>query len=214
MTRLLVLPVLVVLGAAAPAAFGRQVPGPAGPGRPGAPQGTPADPNAPGDGELFAAAVIHALAANTPVTAGVQLAIPRQRAIEATPRMQRLKALTFDRRPGAVLKAWAPKPPENDPAAADPSAPKKPRKKPEGERLDREVEAFQRAVTPGQWPAVRAYLRGLSGIEARAAYGQMLRSLSVTPMDPNLQARMAGGMPIPPQVIERNVFHTDDLVGL
>src|SRR5262249_10240461 len=43
---------------------------------------------------------------------------------------------------------------------------------------------------------------------------QMLKVLAVTPMDPNMMARMAGGMQIPPQVLERNVFLTDDLMGL
>src|SRR5262245_11270888 len=104
MRRLLVLPVLVVLGSAAPAAFGRQLPGQAGPGRAAAPPGAPAAPNAAGDSEPSVADVVRALTADNVVAAGIQLAMPLNRAIEATPRMQRLKALTFDRRPGAVLK--------------------------------------------------------------------------------------------------------------
>jgi hypothetical protein len=128
--------------------------------------------------------------------------------------MQRLKTLPYDRRPGAVLKAWAPKPREDSPPETDPGAPKKPKKTPEQEKLDAELEALQRAVTLGEWPAVKAYLRGLTEYEARAAYSQVLRSLATTPMDPALAQRMAAGMQIPPQVLERNVLHTEDLIGL
>jgi hypothetical protein len=158
--------------------------------------------------------VASAAAATDPLSAVLQLGMPIQQSIEASPRMQRLKALTFDRRPGAILTAWAPAKPDTE-ENTDPSEPKKPKKKPEEEKLDKELAAFQKAVTLSQWPAVKAYLRSLTLVEAKAAYSQMLRSLSTTQMDPQLMMRMQqSGMPVLPQVMERNIFHTEDLLGL
>jgi hypothetical protein len=175
---------------------------PGAPAAPGADLGPDADPALP--------AVCLAMTSPSPLQAAVQLAAPVNRAIAAGPRMQRLKTLTFDRRPGAVLKAWAPQ----SKAPADPSDPPKPKKKPEEEKLDQELEAFQRAVALGQWPAVRAYLRSLAPIEAAAGYTQMLRSLSAAPVDPSVMMLQQRGVQIPPAVVERHVFHTDDLIGL
>lgn len=166
------------------------------------------------DGDPTLSAVIHAIATGDSIQSAIHLAMPINRTIETSPRMQRLKGLTFDRRPGAILKAWAPRPKPGDEGDTDPSAPRKPKKKPEEEKLDQEIEALQRAVTLGDWPAVKAYFRSLMPQEAKAAYGQILKSLSITPTDPNMMARMQMGMPIPPQVQERNVFHTDDVIGL
>jgi hypothetical protein len=175
------------------------------------PQGAPSG-SASGDSEPMVSTVALALATDKPFLTALDLLVPLNQTIESQPRMQRLKSLTFDRRPGTVLKIWTPqskKPPEEDP-----SAPKKPPKKPEEEKLDKEIEAFQRAVTLGEWPTVRAYLRSLTEIEAKAAYARMLQSLSTTQMDPQMMARMAAGIPVPPQILERNVFHADDLIGL
>jgi hypothetical protein len=128
--------------------------------------------------------------------------------------MQRLKTLTFDRRPGAILSAWAPKPKDKTSPDQESDAPKKPKKKPEEEKLDREIEAFQRTVVLGQWPAVKAYLSSLSPMEAKAAYSQMLVSLAAS-STANAPVRMLpNGQPFPPQVLERNIFHADDLIGL
>src|SRR5262245_27702848 len=75
------------------------VPSPGGPTAPGAESGTDAAPT------IQAACL--ALTSPSPFQATLQLAAPVNRAIADRPRMQRLKTLTFDRRPGAVLKAWA-----------------------------------------------------------------------------------------------------------
>jgi hypothetical protein len=214
---------LVALELASLAAFGQvitvpadpdgPIPVPGGGGHPAPAQAAPATPGAAEASDPSLAAVVFGVTSGTPVAAAIQLVLPINRTLEASPRLQQLKALTFDRRPGAILKAWAPQPKPEEPPL-DPNAPKKPKKKPEEEKLDQEIEAFQRMVTLGQWPAVKTYLQGLNTIEAKAAYAQMLKSLTVTPTDPNMAARMPGGMPIPPQVMERNVFHTDDLIGL
>jgi hypothetical protein len=178
---------------------------------PGRPAGATSAEGA--DSDPSVTSVVLVVGALKPFLTAVQVATPLDRAIEASPRMQRLKSLTFDRRPGAVLKAWTPV--AKEPATvSDPDAPKKPKKKPEEEKLDRELEGFQRAVAVGDWPSVKKYIYSLSELEAKAAYSQMLQSLSVSPIDPNMMARMAGGMQIPPQVMERNVFHADDLLGL
>src|SRR5262249_35989150 len=144
-------------------------------------------------------AVIHAIAAGNPLSSTVYLATPVNRAIEATPRMQRLRSLSFDRRPAAILKAWAPRPKPGE-EQSDLSAPRKPKKKPEEERLDQEIETFQRAVTLSDWPAVNQYFRTLTPIEANAAYGQILKSLSVTPPDPNAARMAMMGMQVMPQI--------------
>lgn len=209
-----VLALLVALGTCV--ALGQEQPEPVEIDGPDVPQPVRSGPPTPasaatGESDPGWPAVAVAVASAHPFSAVVQLSLPINKTIEASPRMQRLKALTFDRRPGAILKAWAPKV-GSEPSPATGSRP--PKKKPEEEKLDQEIEAFQRAVTLGQWSVVKTYLRSLGPIEAKAAYVQMLKSLSVTPIDPNLAARMAGGMQVPPQVLERNVFHAEDLVGL
>ncbi len=64
--------------------------------------------------------------------------------------MQKLKQLTFDRRPSAILKAWAPQPPPEAKADA-----------PKPDAVDKEMAALQRSVTLGHWAEVKKYLAGL-----------------------------------------------------
>jgi hypothetical protein len=136
-----------------------------------------------------------------------------------SPRMQKLQQLNFDRRPSAVLKAWAPK-------ALDKKDDKKP------DPLDLELKAFQRNVTLGHWEAVRHYLAGLPKDEAKAAYQRMLQSLQSAPMAGpqgvvpggmaddeamRMQAMMARGGPGggPGMAFpEKNQFSPDDIIGL
>lgn len=141
-----------------------------------------------------------------------------------TPRMTRLKALTFDRRPSAILQAWAPKPePKKDDADKDKQKDAKGAKKPDPKEaeLTKELTAFQKNVTLGQWPEVKAYLATLPEDEADAGYKQLLRNLQqgaargpVMPPD----GAMPEGMVMMPgpgmQFVERNVFTADDLIGL
>jgi hypothetical protein len=177
---------------------GRTVPGPTSP---------------PGGNDPSIFAITSAVASADPFAAVLQLAMPIDRVIETSPRMQRLRALTFDRRPGAILKAWVPKPPEGK--DGDPGTPRKPKKKPEEEKLDQEIETFQRAVNLGQWPAVKSYLLNLTPPEGKATYSQMLRSLSVSPIDYRVVQRLQQqGVPVPPQILERNHFLAGDLLGL
>src|SRR5580704_13112958 len=68
-----------------------------------------------------------------------------------SPRLTRLKQLQFDRRPSTILKTWAQRP-EKKAGSEKPSAEKTKAQDP----LDLEVEAFQKHVTLGHWPAVKA----------------------------------------------------------
>src|SRR5262245_54359485 len=95
-------------------ALGQELPEPVEIDEPDVPQpvrGGPPAPTSPTAGESDPGwpAVVTAVASGNPFSAVVQLSLPINRTIEVSPRMQRLKTLTFDRRPGAILKAWAPK---------------------------------------------------------------------------------------------------------
>jgi hypothetical protein len=140
-----------------------------------------------------------------------------------SPRLQKLKQLQFDRRPSAILKAWAPAPPEEKSQPADPkAAPAKP------DPLDGELKTFQRNVTLGNWAAVKTYLTGLPEEEAKAGYQQMLQSLQGMPAQaaqPGMVVRSAVGNMLPGMAMqgtpaiqmqfgERNQFSPDDIIGL
>jgi hypothetical protein len=122
--------------------------------------------------------------------------------------MVRLKQLQFDRRPSTVLKTWAHKP------EAKGKAPKGPAKA----SLDVELETFQRVVTLGDWPAVKAYLGGLPAAEGKAAYEQLLRSLQGMaqgfPGGGQEQMMMGPSGPMPRQRPEPNAFSAEDVIGL
>jgi hypothetical protein len=118
------------------------------------------------------------------------------------PRLQKLRQLSYDRRPSAVLKAWS------TPLAEIP-VPGKEKQDP----VDRELALLQRHVTLGNWLAVKAFLAALPDDEAKAGYKQMLTSLQSNPgnMSPG------GPGPMNPQMMqfaERNVFFPEDLLGL
>ncbi|HEY1188834.1 MAG TPA: hypothetical protein VGE74_14360, partial [Gemmata sp.] len=151
-----------------------------------------------------------------------------------TPRMTRLKALGFDRRPSSILKAWAPQPepkkvPEG-PKAPDPKSPEAKAPDPKAAELEKELAAFQRNVTLGKWAEVKAYLASLPGDEGAAGYKQLLRSLQGRPgavrpgggpdMDAPMveaqvmEAQAMPGNPAGQQFAERNVFSADDVLGL
>jgi hypothetical protein len=134
---------------------------------------------------------------------------PGKNAPKESPRLQKLKQLTFDRRPSSILKAWAPQPPE-------PKEDKKEDKKPEP--FEVELSALQRHVTLGNWPAVKAYLAGLPEDEGKAGYQQLLNSLQRGPAPGGPGGGPPGGPGGPggpmAQYAERNQFSPDDLVGL
>ncbi len=141
----------------------------------------------------------------------------------ASPRLTRLKQLTFDRRPSAILKAWTPKPQDEKPAISP--------KDEKAAALAKEMEAFQKDVTLGNWVAVKTYLASLPDEEAVAGYRQLLSSLQQRPGmggrgqgNPDEGGPMAQtfdfdgpmmmGGPAGMQFGERNVLSADDLLGL
>jgi hypothetical protein len=183
------------------------------PNAPGAPNASPA-PN-PANTAATAASVVGLLGSPSrrgPLLAAVVLrARLPQTPTPDSPRMMRLKQLTFDRRPSAILKAWAHRP------ETKPRDPKQPAPTP----LDAELQAFQKNVTLGNWPAVKSYLAGLPTGEGKAAYQQMLQSLQGAPPQPGMMGgfpgRMIRGpdgglMPMSPP--EQNAFVADDVIGL
>ncbi len=125
---------------------------------------------------------------------------------EESERQKKLAALSFDRRPSAILEAWS--------AAAAQSKGKqgkgkKSDKQPsEAEALEAELQEFGRQVTLGDWSAVRDYLASLEEAEAEAGYKQLLASLQKGPKDkPNVPNQ---GKPY----LEKNRFSPADVLGL
>ena len=122
-------------------------------------------------------------------------------------RMQKLQQLTFDRRPSAILKAWA-TPREvaledtakvGDNAQASPAIANRVVRRvgPDGvivqspestqgkagepakpDPFDRELRGFQRDVTLSDWPAVKGFVAKLDKEEGKAAYDHLLQALA------------------------------------
>jgi len=178
----------------------------------------------------------------TPAAAAAQTATqPQPAAANAaaakpdSPRLARLKTLTYDRRASAILKAWSE--PEDAPAAESNPAAAKPStddddvpakagspgaeaapaaasnaQTPEQKALEAEIKSLQRNVTLGRWATVKAYLAGLPENEGKEGYSQMLRGFG--PPQNQAQAMqqqrmMAGGV-----APEQHVFTLDDVIGL
>ncbi len=129
-----------------------------------------------------------------------------------SPRLEKLKQLQVDRRPSAILKAWAP-PKKDDKPPAQPKNPKE-------AALDQELADFTRAIVLSQWGKVKDYLAKLPDEEAAVAYKQILQQLQQNRMpnmdglDPEMQMRMQQMMGGMQQYAERNAFTLDDLFGL
>lgn len=149
-----------------------------------------------------------------------------------TPRMTRLKSLSFDRRPSSILKAWAPEPKKDTkpepPKTPDPKNPEAKAPDPKAAELEKELAAFQKNVTLGKWADVKTYLASLPEDEGAAGYKQLLRSLQGRPgmgrpggmpggpdMEAQMmEAQMMQGGPGAQQFAERNMFSADDVLGL
>ncbi len=145
---------------------------------------------------------------------------------QESPRLQKLKQLSFDRRPSTILKAWATPPgaaekekEKDKEKKADPSKPV-PKKDP----LDGELAALQQHVTLGHWKWVKEYLSLLPEDEGDAGYKQLLQALQRSAAagsrpggGPEMMDMMAmGGMPpgMMMQFQEQNAFSLDDVLGL
>ncbi len=149
-------------------------------------------------------------------------------AAATTARLAKIKALKFDRRPSAILKAWAtpPKAPDAEseatpeakpePATTAKPAPEQPAaaaaQAAAAKRAAEQLRAFeaqlttlQRNVTLGRWEAVGTFVSGLPEAEAKALYAQLLKSLVTRPAPRN--PRMVA-------YAEANVFSPDDIVAI
>jgi hypothetical protein len=176
------------------------------PGMPGVP-GAPATAN-PADMATTAASAMGLLGSGHRCDRLRALVVLQARVSQAaappSPRLARLTQLQFDRRPSTVLKSWAHRP------EAKPAGSKEPAKTP----LDLELETFQKHVTQGNWPAVKAYLARLPAAEGKAAYRQMLQSLQVPPGGGQMPMAMGPMGPMPMQRPELNAFSAEDVIGL
>jgi hypothetical protein len=144
-------------------------------------------------------------------------------------RMQAIQRLQFDRRPSAILQAWAesqkerePKEekekPPTPPATAQPA---QPAAKPDW--FDAGVKLFQRDVTLGNWPEVTHFLIDLPEDEGKALYQRLLQTLQGVPsgtanLPPEVQAQMAQMRAMQAQQRgrnpEKNTFKFDDVIAL
>ena len=151
-------------------------------------------------------------------------------------RMKMIQRLQFDRRPSAILQAWAesnkepeakeekedeekPKPKsEISPSTTEPVEPA-----PDPDWFDEGIKIFQRDVTLGNWPNVKHFLIDLPEDEGKALYQRLLQTLQGVPAGmPNLpqelqaqfaevqamQAQRRGRNP------EKNIFKFDDVIAL
>ena len=88
--------------------------------------------------------------------------------------------------------------------------------------FDRDLKALQLDVTLGDWEAVKGGLKKLEPEIAKAAYGQLLQSLSSGPNNAGMmqgQIQVINGVQVampPPQhfTLERNVFSNPDVLAL
>jgi hypothetical protein len=151
-----------------------------------------------------------------------------------SPRLQRLRQLTFDRRPSVVLKAWS-SPLAKPGEAKDEQASRVKAARELGallgqpsavstltahflatyrDPLDAEMAGFQRSVSLGDWQAVKTYLTGLPLDEGKAAYKQLLQSLQAAGPPQPAPVQMPGMAINPAQFAERNQLSTEDVLGL
>ena len=157
------------------------------------------------------------------VTPAPGQAQPSTASAQANTRINRLRTLTFDRRPSAILKAWAPQPPEKPEDKPSPTGAEPKVQDAKAQELDKELSAFQRAVTLGKWPEVKAYLASLPEEEGQTGYRQMLQNLQQGPPIQASQTTRPGpggvevAQPVNPlalQYAEKNTFSLEDLLGI
>lgn len=178
----------------------------------------PAAPQAPGQKPAEGTATA---TPTTPATAPATPAADPETKIKAQ-RLTKLKALKFDRRPSAILKAWSEPPEEeakdeggNEEASNEEPGPDKGEETPAAtpdpvvvamQAFDLELKALQRNVTLGHWDAVGDFLSGLKDDERKVAYTQLLTSLR-TPQRTGIPSQLV-------RFAEENEFSVDDVFSL
>ena len=147
----------------------------------------------------------------------------------------KINRLKFDRRPSAILEAWAATgrpsategPPEPPSIVERPPAPKAPAPPVTAatavDPFVQQLIDFQRYVTLGKWAMVREFLAALPEEEARALYSRLLRSLQMNPPRTSRPVSPVPRQPGTPVVslpanalkyAEKHVCSCDDLVAL
>ena len=145
-------------------------------------------------------------------------------------RMQTIQRLEFDRRPSAILHAWADsqKEPENEeeeePTKPTPSATeesKQPATKPDW--FPAGVKLFQRDVTLSNWAEVKHFLIDLPEDEGKALYQRLLQTLQDEPsgmanLPPEMRVQMAQMRAMQAQqrgrTPEKHRFEFEDIIAL
>lgn len=187
-------------------------------------------------------ASVNSAAASRPPTTGIVTPGPAGTAAIAAPaavttqqHVLKINRLRFDRRPSAILAAWAasgrptssevpPEPlrsTERPPGPSLPAAPATPATV--VDPFDEQLLEFQRQVTLGKWVEIGAFLAALPPEEAKALYGRLLRSLQMNPPRaprtvsavPRLPGTSAVSLPANAlKYAEKHVCSCDDLVAL
>ncbi|HAA68135.1 MAG TPA: hypothetical protein DCE55_03240 [Planctomycetaceae bacterium] len=181
-------------------------------------------------------------AVNRPPTTGTitssaagTTAIPVPAAATTQQHVLKINRLKFDRRPSAILAAWAatgrpassevpPEPAHSTERPPGPSLPATPASPAASvDPFDEQLLEFQQQVTLGKWTEVKAFLASLPADEAKALYRKLLSSLQ---MAPPRAARTVPAVPRPPgtavaslpanarQYAEKHVCSCDDLLAL
>jgi hypothetical protein len=149
-------------------------------------------------------------------------------------RLNKINQLPFDRRPSAILQAWATPEGEEEAEKARAEAkanagkpkPELPRDifageppigTPKVDPFDAALKDFQRSVTLGDWPAVRSQLRSLPEEEGKALYQHLLEALPNVAGMPMMPNNMPPGMMMNPNLMqfgEKSAFTNADVVEL
>ncbi len=163
----------------------------------------------------------------------------QQEAQNKQQRMQLIQQLQFDRRPSAILKAWAdakkpktiadsnqlpPTPAGRTVAIYPPKAPNPsvfglgPDPALAMKKFRADIQALRTHATLGQWKDVKRILAGFEANDGKMAYRQMLMSLlqgpvPVQPQQPQPYSPYA--QPVNPNMMmETNTFRVEDVTGL
>jgi hypothetical protein len=154
-----------------------------------------AEPPAAAPGGELPAAVFAGVSRPATATAAAGATAPAASAEAArkAQRLQRLQQFAVDRRPSAVLRAWANPDAATPPAAATlpPGMPPTATATATPDPLDADLRAFQRNATLGEWPAVKAFLAKLPADEGKLLYRRLLESVA----NPQAGAGRAGMTP-------------------
>jgi len=169
---------------------------------------------APARGQTPTKAATRRPAAGAEIPANVFADAPGDTPEKKAERLQKIEKLTFDRRPSTILKDWSTSDADRKKDQEEENAKGKPETGPDP--FDQDLKTFQKLVTVGNWPGVKAFLLGRPVEEAEALYKRLVEEL------PNASEAGAGGMALPggqpmPQAAglqEKNTLSNADVIGV